>query len=109
MFALLCCFQLVDCLVLYLYWESVCAIPTPTDFKTLQKFFRHNYSFILETYIAPFQETATQRRFQPSQGQRRRTSERCKLWKGGPSARNAAQRGDHSLLMDPQQKWPFAA
>src|SRR6218665_870822 len=63
--------------------------------------FWHN-SFILETYIAPLQETTTQRRSQPSHGQKRRTSERCKIWKGGPSARNAAQRGDHSMLMDPQ-------
>src|SRR6218665_2668446 len=35
--------------------------------------------------------------------------ERCKIWKGGPSARNAAQTGDHSMLMDPQSKRPFAA
>src|SRR6218665_3103011 len=49
------------------------------------------HSFILETYIAPLQETTTQRRSQPSHGQKR-TSERCKIWKGGPSARNAAQR-----------------
>src|SRR6218665_2471358 len=67
------------------------------------------HSFILETYIAPRQETTTQRRPQPSHGQKRRTSERCKIWKGGPSARNAAQRGDHSMLMDPQSKRPFAA
>src|SRR6218665_2752877 len=66
------------------------------------------HSFILETYIAPLQETTTQRRSQPSHGQKRRTSERCKIWKGGPSARNAAQRGDHSMLMDPQSKRPFA-
>ena len=39
------------------------------------------------------QETTTQRRFQPSHGQRRRTSESCKIWNGGPSAKNAAQRG----------------
>jgi len=39
----------------------------------------------------------------PDQPQtKRRTSERCKIWKGGPSARNAAQRGVHSMLMDPQ-------
>src|SRR6218665_28759 len=46
-------------------------------------------SFILETYMAPLQETTTQRRSQPSHGQKK-TSERCKIWKGGPSARNAA-------------------
>src|SRR6218665_1744232 len=67
------------------------------------------HSFILETYIAPLQETTTQRCSQPSHGQKRRTSERCKIWKGGPSARNAAQRGDHSMLMYPQPKRPFAA
>src|SRR6218665_2922868 len=32
------------------------------------------HSFILETYIAPLQESTTQRRSQPSHGQRRRTS-----------------------------------
>src|SRR6218665_671331 len=58
-------------------------------------FFVNFHSFILETYIAPLQETTTQRRAQPSHGQKGRTSERCKIWKGGPSARNAAQRGDH--------------
>src|SRR6218665_1656009 len=31
------------------------------------------HSFILETYIAPNQETTTQRRSQPSHGQKRRT------------------------------------
>src|SRR6218665_1405498 len=31
------------------------------------------HSFILETYIAPLQETTTQRRSQPSHGQKRRT------------------------------------
>src|SRR6218665_3184833 len=55
------------------------------------------HSFILETCIAPLPETTTQRRSQPSHGRKRRTSERCKIWKGGPSARNAAQRGDHSI------------
>jgi len=52
------------------------------------------HTLILDTYIGPLPETTTQRRFQPSHGQRRMTSERCKIWKGGPSARNAAQRGD---------------
>src|SRR6218665_2436431 len=65
------------------------------------------HSFILETYIAPLQETTTQRCSQPIHGQKRRTSERCKIWKGGPSARNATQRGDHSMLMDPQPKRAF--
>src|SRR6218665_377491 len=37
---------------------------------------------------------------------KRRTSERCKIWKGGPSARNAAQREDHFMLMDLQPKGP---
>src|SRR6218665_3901975 len=40
---------------------------------------------------------------------KKKTSERCQIWKGGPSARNEAQRGDHSMLMDPQPKKPFAA
>src|SRR6218665_3526686 len=31
------------------------------------------HSFILKTYIAPLQETTTQRRSQPSHGQKRRT------------------------------------
>jgi len=31
------------------------------------------HSFILETYIAPLQETTTQRRSQPSHEQKRRT------------------------------------
>ena len=31
------------------------------------------HSFILETYIAPLQDTTTQRRSQPNNGQRRRT------------------------------------
>jgi len=39
-------------------------------------------SFILETYIAPLQETTTQRRSQPSHGQKRRI-----IWY--PSNRNA--------------------
>ena len=42
------------------------------------------HSFILETYIAPLQDTTTQRSSHPSHGQRRRTSESCKIWKGGP-------------------------
>src|SRR6218665_3149991 len=67
------------------------------------------HSFILETYIATLQETTTQRRSQPSHGQKRRTSERCKILKGGSSARNVAKRGGHSMLMDPQPKRPFAA
>ena len=59
------------------------------------------HSFILETYIAPHQETTTQRRYQPSDRQRRWTWKRCKIWKGGPSEGTAAQRGDHSMLMVP--------
>src|SRR6218665_4029120 len=35
--------------------------------------FKFIHSFILETYIAPLQETTTQRRSQPSHGQKRRT------------------------------------
>jgi len=46
-------------------------------------------SFILETYIAPLQETTSQRRSQPSRSQSRKTSERCIIWKGRPSTRNA--------------------
>jgi len=52
-------------------------------------------SFILQTYIAPPKETTTQICSKPSHSQRRRTSERCKIWKGGTSARIPAQRGDH--------------
>ena len=68
--------------------------------------------FILETYIAPLQDTITQRRSQPSHGQRRRTWGRCKICKGRSSAnlRNAAQQGDHSSRpMGPPPKRPFAA
>src|SRR6218665_157342 len=39
----------------------------------------------------------------PSHGQRRKTLGKCKSWKGGSSARNADQRGDHSMLMGPQR------
>src|SRR6218665_936502 len=60
------------------------------------------HSFILETYIAPLQDTTTQRSSQPSHGQRRKTSGKCKIWKGGSSARNAAQWGDHPMPMGPQ-------
>src|SRR6218665_1032704 len=67
------------------------------------------HSFILEIFIANFQEITTQRHFQPSHEQCRRTSEGCKIWKGGPSARNAVHRGDQSMLMDPTpQKRPKA-
>jgi len=41
------------------------------------------YSFILETYTAPLQETTTQNRSQPSHGERRRTWQRCTIWRGG--------------------------
>src|SRR6218665_1576290 len=70
---------------------------------------KNPFSFILETYIAPLQGTTTQRRSQPSHGQRRRTSEseKCKIWKGGPPEGKKAQRGDHSMLMDPQSKRPL--
>jgi len=40
-------------------------------------------SFILESYIAPLKDTTTQRRSQPRHGHLRRTSGRCKIWKGG--------------------------
>src|SRR6218665_445887 len=59
-------------------------------------------------YIAPRQETTTQRCSKPSHGQGR-TSERCKIWKGGPPEGTAATRGDHSMKMEPQPKKPFAA
>src|SRR6218665_1149613 len=68
-----------------------------------------SYSFILETYIAPLKETITHRRSKPSHGQRRSTSERCKIWKGGPPEGTAAKRGFHSMPMDPQPKKPCAA
>jgi len=48
------------------------------------------YSFILETYIAPLQETRLL----------------ALLLKGAPSP---VQREDHSMLMDPQPKRSFAA
>ena len=67
------------------------------------------HSFILETYIAPLQDTTTQGRSQPSQGQGRRTWGRCKILKGRSSARNAAQQGDHSRPMGSPPKRPFAA
>src|SRR6218665_881285 len=51
------------------------------------------HSFVLETYIAPLQETTTQRRSQPSHGHKRKTSKRCKIWKGGPSARKGRSKG----------------
>ena|SRR6218665_576478 len=54
----------------------------------LVKQFTFIHSFILETYIAPLQDTTTQRRSQPSHDLRRKTSWRCKIWKGRPSARH---------------------
>ena len=33
---------------------------------------------------------------------RTKTSERCKIWKGGPSEMTAAQREDHSMLTQPK-------
>src|SRR6218665_3227250 len=42
--------------------------------------FIHSFIHSFWTYIAPLQETTTQRRSQPSHGQKRRTSERCKIW-----------------------------
>jgi len=65
------------------------------------------HSFILETYIAPLRDTTTQRRSQPSHGQRRNTWGKCKIWKGGSSARNAARQGDHSMPMALQSKRHF--
>jgi len=44
--------------------------------------FEEIHSFILETYIAPLQDTTTQRRSQPIHGQRRKNWGRCKNWKG---------------------------
>src|SRR6218665_2363653 len=40
------------------------------------------HSFILETYIVPLQDTTTQKRTQHSHCQRRKTSRKCKIWKG---------------------------
>ena len=77
----------------------------PSFGLSLVHYFLH--SFILETYIAPLQDTTTQKRSQPSHGQRRKTWEKCNIWKGGSSARNAAQHGAHSMLMGPQPKRPF--
>src|SRR6218665_2837856 len=65
----------------------------------------HSFIHSGDLYSAS-KKTTTQRRSQPSHGQKRRTSERFKIWKGVPSARNAAHRGDHSMLKDPQ---PFGA
>jgi len=67
------------------------------------------HSFIPETYIAPLQDITTQRRSQPSHGQRRRIWGRCKILKGRSLARNTAQRGGHSMPMGPQPKSSFAA
>jgi len=36
-----------------------------------QKIMSSSHSFIVKTYIAPLQDTTTQRRSQPSRGQRR--------------------------------------
>ena len=71
--------------------------------------YRKYFSFILETYIAPLQNTTTQRRSHPSHGKKRKTSGKCKMWKGGSSARNAPQLGDLSMLMGGQPKRLFAA
>src|SRR6218665_4018783 len=94
-FCCCCCFYLVGLL--------------SVNNKNLWSWLRFIHSFILETYIEPLRETTTQRRSQPSHEQKRRTSERCKILKGGSSARNAAQRRDHSMLMDAQPKKPSAA
>jgi len=67
------------------------------------------HSFIHSLILAPLQETTTRRHSQLSCGQRRMTSEKCNIWKGGPSARKAVNKGDHSMLMDPQQKMPAIA
>jgi len=45
----------------------------------------------------PHQETTTQRRSHPSHSQRK-PSERCKILKGGPSARHSLTANDRSLL-----------
>src|SRR6218665_3803706 len=68
-------------------WRGPHWTPEPTE-HWMDRWFIH--SFVLETYIEPLQETTTQRCSQPSHGQRRRTSERFKIRKGGHSARNAA-------------------
>src|SRR6218665_440782 len=66
------------------------------------------HSFILETYSASSRDYYSEAL--PAQPRtKKKDLERCKIWKGGPSARNAAQSGDHSMLMDPQPKRPFAA
>src|SRR6218665_230664 len=68
----------------------------------------HSFIHSEEIYVVPLQENTSQRRSQASHDQRRRTSERCKILNGGPSARYAAQREDHFILKDPQPKGPFA-
>ena len=83
-----------------------CGFPFMRQFSWTIASFIH--SIVMETYIAPLKETTTQKRSQPSHGQRR-TWERCKIWMGGPSEGIAAQREDHSRLMDPRPKRPFAA
>jgi len=62
----------------------------------------HSFIHSFITYIAPLQDTTTQRRSQLSHGQRRRTWGRYKIWKGRSSARNAVRQGDHSMPMGPQ-------
>ena len=62
------------------------------------------HSVILETSIAPLQETTTERCSQPTQGQRRRTSERCKIWKGGPSEGTAEKFITYNKPFIPYQK-----
>jgi len=53
------------------------------------------YSFIHET-IASLQETTTQMHSEPSHRLKRRTWERCKIWKDGPSEGTAAQKATFS-------------
>ena len=86
------------------WWRKHCDLTSDGE-----RFLIFIQSVILETYIAPLQNTTTQRRSQPSHGQRKKTWGKCKIWKGGSSARNAAQRVDHSMLMGQQPKRPFAA
>src|SRR6218665_5996 len=88
--------------IIYFIHSIYCSVQLDT-LKEFMKRYSIIHLVILETYIAPLQDTTTQRRSQPSHGQRRRTL------KGRSSARNAAQQGDHSRPMGPQPKKPFAA
>jgi len=78
--------------------EGLCGVEEV--YLLIHNWFIH-HSFILETYSASSRHyhRPTQRRSQPSHGQRRRTSGRCKIWKGGPcicNERSSTARSFHA-------------